>query len=99
MKKALSISEVMSLNRLDVGEKFYNFRLSQINFRGSKRHLKPSSPWGSLGGSAVQRLPPAQGVTLESQDRVLRRAPCMEPASPSACVSASLSLSMSIMNK
>ena len=36
-------------------------------------------------------LPSAQGVILESRDRVPRRAPCMEPASPSACVCASLS--------
>ena len=45
---------------------------------------------GRLGGSAVERLPSAQGVILESQDRVPHQAPCMEPASPSACVSASL---------
>ena len=37
-------------------------------------------------------LPAACAVILETQDRVPRRAPCMEPASPSACVSASLSL-------
>ena len=36
----------------------------------------------------------AQGVILETWDRVPRRAPCMEPASPSACVSASLFLSL-----
>ena len=35
----------------------------------------------------------ARGVILGSRDRVPRRAPCMEPASPSACVSASLSVS------
>ena len=54
---------------------------------------------GSLGGSAVWRLPLAQGLILESRDRVPRRAPCMEPASPSpsACVSAPLSLA--IINK
>ena len=40
-------------------------------------------------------LPAAQGVILETRDRVPRQAPHMEPASPSACVSASLSL----MNK
>ena len=34
----------------------------------------------------------AQGVILETWDRVPGLAPCMEPASPSACVSASLSL-------
>ena len=43
------------------------------------------------------RLPLAQGVTLGSWDRVLHRAPCLEPASPSACVSASLCVSL--MNK
>ena len=41
--------------------------------------------------------PSAQGVILESRDRVPCRAPRMEPASPSAYVSASLSLSL--MNK
>ena len=34
--------------------------------------------------------PSAQGMILETLDRVPRQAPCMEPASPSACVSASL---------
>ena len=46
-----------------------------------------------LGGSAVEHLPSAQGVILEPQDQVPHRAPCREPASPSTCVSASLSLS------
>ena len=46
--------------------------------------------WGSLGGSAVSRLPLAQGMIPESQDGVPHWAPCMEPASPSAYVSASL---------
>ena len=48
---------------------------------------------GRLGGSVVERLPSAQGVIQESVDRVPHRAPCMEPASPSACVSASLGVS------
>ena len=39
--------------------------------------------------------PSAQGVILETQDRVPHRAPCMGPASPSASVSASLSLYVS----
>ena len=51
---------------------------------------------GSLGGSAVQRLPLARGMILESWDQVPRPAPGMEPASPSARVSASLSLSLSL---
>ena len=48
---------------------------------------------GSLGSSVVWRLPLAQGAILESWDQVPRRAPSMEHASPSSCVSASLSLS------
>ena len=59
--------------------------------------LKMQLVGGSLGGSEVWRLPLAQGAILEPRDRVLRRAPGMEPASPSAFVSASLS--MSIINK
>ena len=47
-----------------------------------------------LGDSVVEHLPSAQGVILESQDRVPYWAPCMEPASSSDCVSASLSGSL-----
>ena len=42
---------------------------------------------GSLGGLEVWCLPLAQGVILETQDWVPCQVPCMEPASPSACVS------------
>ena len=57
-------------------------------------------PKGRLGGSGVERLPSAQGVIPGFLDQVTRRAPCMEPASPSACVSdLTLSLSVSLMNK
>ena len=45
-----------------------------------------------LGGSAVERLPLAQGVTPGSWNGAPHWAPCMEPPSPSACVSASLSV-------
>ena len=57
--------------------------------------LKKFPREGSLGGSAVWHLPWAQGMILETLD--LRRAPYMKPASPSACVSAFLSVSL--MNK
>ena len=50
---------------------------------------------GCLGGSEVEHLPLAQGLFPGSWDQVLHRAPCREPASPSAYVSAFLSL----MNK
>ena len=51
---------------------------------------------GGLSGLAP---PSAQGVILETWNGVPCWAPCMEPASPSACVSASLSLCVSLMNK
>ena len=51
--------------------------------------------WGHLGGSVVKRLPSAQGMILETQDQVPHGAPCMEPASSSAYVSAPLSLFVS----
>ena len=54
---------------------------------------------GGLGGSAVEHLPSAQGMILGSQDRVPHWAPCMEPDSPSAYVSASQSLCLSLLNK
>ena len=38
--------------------------------------------------------PSAWGVILETRDRVPHQAPCMEAASPSACVSAPLSVSL-----
>ena len=52
---------------------------------------------GHLGGSAIECLPLAEGMILEFWDRVPCRAPYMEPASPYACVSASLCVSL--MNK
>ena len=48
---------------------------------------------GHLGGSAVEDLPLAQGVIPEPGDQVPHRAPCEEPTSPSAYVSAFLSVS------
>ena len=53
---------------------------------------------GHQGGSMVEHLPLAQVVILGSWDRVVDLAPCTESASPSACVSASLSL-LSLINK
>ena len=41
--------------------------------------------------------PAAWGVILETWDRVPRRASCLEPASPSACVSESVCVC--VMNK
>ena len=47
---------------------------------------------GHLGSSMVECLLSAQGVIPESWDRVPHAASYMEPASPSAYVSASLSV-------
>ena len=54
---------------------------------------------GHLGGSAVERLPLAQGVIPGSGDPVLHRAPCGELASPSPSAYVAASLSVSLMNK
>ena len=43
--------------------------------------------------------PSAQGVILKTWDRVPRQAPCIEPASPSAYVSASVCMCFSWINK
>ena len=79
-------------------EHIFFFKESTSRVGGADRDQERES-WGSLGGSVVWRLPLAQGAILESRDRVPRRAPGVEAASPSSCVSASLSLSMSITNK
>ena len=50
---------------------------------------------GRLGGSVVEHLPLAQVMILESWDQVPHQAFCMETASPSSYVSASLSLCLS----
>ena len=66
--------------------------------RGQERGLRMSI-CGQPGCLSCLASPSAQGLILEAWDRVLHRAPCMEPTSPSACVSACLSLSLSLMNK
>ena len=56
-----------------------------------KKKIKTGQPRWLIGLAP----PSAQGMVLGSQDGVLSRAPCTEPASPSACVSASLSVCVS----
>ena len=70
--------------------------MSQVMQLDLRFKLKCQDPWG---GSAVKHLPSAQGLILETRDRVPHRAPGMEPACPSSGVSDPLSLSMSIINK
>ena len=50
---------------------------------------------GHLGGLVVEHLPSAQGVNLGSWNQGPHQAPHREPASPSACFSASLFLCLS----
>ena len=57
------------------------------------RYMLISKFQGPLGGSVVESLPSAQGVILESWDRVLHWAPWKEPASPSMSLPVSLGLS------
>ena len=69
-------------------EDFLEESVAEVTFKDDQ-----GQPWwpSSLA------LPLAQGVILKTQDRVPCRAPCMEPASPSTGVSASLSVFL--MNK
>ena len=70
-------------------------KITIIEHNIRKVESKGKDKQGRLGGSVVERLPSAQGMILESQDRVPHWAPCMEAASLSAYVSTSLS----VMNK
>ena len=45
---------------------------------------------GQPQGPSGLALPLAQGVILETQDQVPHQDPCMEPATPSTCVSVCL---------
>ena len=54
-----------------------------------------SASCGEVRGAQRLGLCLAQGVILEPRDRVPRRAPSVEPAPPSACVSASLRVCVS----
>ena len=62
----------------------------------TKINIKKTSSGQPQWPSSIA-LPSAQGMILETQVQVLHQTPCMEPASPSACVSAPLSVSL--MNK
>ena len=81
--------------------------LTGVKFRTTKNNLGPLAMalgtmvliclrkiTGQTGGLGGLTPPSAQGLILETQALSPASAPCMEPASPSACVSASLSLSM-----
>ena len=48
---------------------------------------------GHLGGSVIERLPLAQVMIPESWDQIPYQAPQRKPASPSAYIPASLSVS------
>ena len=59
-------------------------------------HFENFSKRDPVGGSVVEHLPLAQVVIPGFWDQIPHWPPCMEPASPSACVSASPSLSLSL---
>ena len=66
------------------------------NYPGTPRLVYFKNMPGSLGGAAVWRLPLARGAILETRDRIPHRASgaWSLPASSSAYVSASRSLSL-----
>ena len=76
---------------------FLRSHTSTIHISELKKCQMKAYGLGHLGGSVVKCLPLAQGMIPRSWDRVQHQAPCRKPASPSACVSAFLSVSL--MNK
>ena len=79
--------------------------MSISDFSGEQKQQAPTFPrQETIRGMESERqpgwlsglVPPSvQGMILETRDQVPRRAPCVEPASPSACVSLPLSLCLS----
>ena len=63
------------------------------------KEVLAGDPWVAQQFSAC--LHSARGVILETQDGVPHQVACMEPASPSVCLSVCLSISHSVplMNK
>ena len=71
-----------------------SFMLSP-KFSGKQIAHKNSAKCGQSGWLSGLAPPSAQGMILETRDGVPHWASCMEPASHSACVSASLSVCVS----
>ena len=71
-----------------------NSILALVDNNGNRTQYYLKSLCGQPRWLSGLALPSAQGMILETRDRVARQAPCMEPASPSACVSASLCVSL-----
>ena len=57
-------------------------------------NIKKRKFMGWLDGSVVEHLPSAQVMTPGSRERVPHQPSCREPVYPSACVSASFSVSL-----
>ena len=82
------------------------FALKLVNLKqesGKVKHRKRENKWPKWAALAIlvsktkERASVAQWLSICLQPGLKHRAPCMEPASPSACVSASLCVSL--MNK
>ena len=94
MRKAKNIYRALPAQKLGIGRS----SVSENQDRGQAKKKSTGDPWvAQRFGACLWPGPSAQGMILETRDRVPHQAPCTEPASPSACVSASLSLSL--MNK
>ena len=94
----LSRREVIGLQEQTLyqsGWKVWRCNLATYSILQMRRHTacQGVTARGQPGWLRGLAPPSAQVVILETWDQVPYLAPCMEPASPSACVSASLSLS------
>ena len=95
MKRSMSWAAVRLVDLYNVttcNTCFYSPRSWEIVMKDYREEMFKNHRHGVPGWS-FECLPLAQGVILVFRDQVPHRAPCMEPASPSAYVSASLCLS------
>ena len=88
---------VPSTNMVEKGYPISQKLSSLIHKTGASKAIYKNSMRGQLGDSVVEHLPSALVTVPGSWDLVLHQVPHREPASSSAYVSASLSVSL--MNK
>ena len=100
LKRSAEKSQRYPLWRVCLGQVYKNNPTLRILVENQGRlaygqNINKERKGGIPGWLSSLVLPSARGVILGSRDRVPRRAPRMEPASPSAWASASLSVFLS----
>ena len=103
MEKAIQLAEDLGIRIIQLaGYDVYYEQGSEETRERFEKNLKKAVEMAAKAGVMMgfetmetEFMNTVEKMILESRDGVPYRAPCMEPASPSACVSASLSLCLS----